>query len=259
MNDPTAPLAGRLAWITGGATGIGLATARRLGRAGATVAISGRRVDQLEQAAATLRGEGLTVVIAPADVADAAMVRDACTAIVERHGPVSVLVCSAGVNVRDRHWDKVTPDAFARVTSINLVGVANCVHPVLPGMRAAGGGVIVVVSSMAGWTYATFAGPAYSATKTGLGALVQSLNDDEGPNGIRACHLCPGEVATPILKIRPVPPSDAEIARMLRPEDVADTIAHVVTAPPHVCLSEVVIAPTWNRFYLGGEDLKRAR
>jgi NADP-dependent 3-hydroxy acid dehydrogenase YdfG len=250
-------LAGRLAWVTGGGTGIGRATAARLGRAGATVAISGRRVEELEKTAAELRAEGLKVAVAPADVGDAASVAGAHAAIVAAHGPVSILVCGAGTNVPNRSWSKLTPDGFAKVTNINLNGVANSVHAVLPGMRAAGDGTIVVISSFAGWAYAGFPGAAYSASKAALDPLVQSLNDEEGPHGIRVCHLCPGEVATPILKSRPVPPSDEEVARMLRPEDVAEAIAYVAGAPRHVCLAEIVIAPTWNRFYIGGEDLKR--
>lgn len=250
-------LDGKLAWVTGGGTGIGRATAAWLGRAGATVAISGRRVEELEKTAAELRAQGLRILVAPADVADAASVAAAHATISGRHGPVSVLVCAAGTNVPNRTWPKLTPEGFARVVQINLVGVANAVHAVLPGMRAAGGGSICVVSSLAGWSYKDFPGVAYSASKTALDPLVQSVNDEEGRHGVRACHFCPGEVATPILKSRPVPPSEEEIARMLRPEDVADAIGYVVSAPPHVCLAEVVIAPTWNRFYIGGEDLKR--
>ncbi|HMS78515.1 MAG TPA: SDR family NAD(P)-dependent oxidoreductase [Burkholderiaceae bacterium] len=250
-------LEGRLAWVTGGGTGIGRATAAWLGRAGATVAISGRRVGELEDAAAALRAEGLRVEVAPADVSDAASVAAAHATLSGRHGPVSVLVCAAGTNVPDRHWSTLSPEGFSKVVQINLVGVANAVHAVLPGMRAAGTGSICVVSSFAGWAYKDFPGPAYSASKAALDPLVQSLNDEQGRHGIRACHFCPGEVSTPILMTRPVPPSTEELARMLRPEDVADAIGYVVTAPPHVCLAEVVIAPTWNRFYIGGEDLKR--
>jgi NADP-dependent 3-hydroxy acid dehydrogenase YdfG len=247
----------RLAWVTGGGTGIGRATAEWLARAGATVAISGRRADELERTADALRAQGLRVEPVRADVSDAASVADAHAALSGRHGPVSVLVCAAGTNVPNRSWGKLTPEGFAKVTQINLAGVANSVHAVLPGMRAAGGGTVVVVSSFAGWAYRDFPGVAYSASKAALDPLVQSLNDEEGRNGIRACHFCPGEVATPILKSRPVPPSEEEEARMLRPEDVADAIGFVVTAPAHVCLAEVVIAPTWNRFYIGGEDLRR--
>ncbi len=250
-------LEGRLAWVTGGGTGIGKATATWLARAGATVAISGRRVDELERTAAELRAAGLRVEVAQADVSDPASVAAAHATISGRHGPVSVLVCAAGTNVPDRSWSRLAPEGFAKVVQINLAGVANAVHAVLPGMRAAGTGTICIVSSLAGWSYRDFPGVAYSASKTALGPLVQSLNDEEGRHGVRACHFCPGEVATPLMKARPVPPSDEEIARMLRPEDVADAIGYVVTAPPHVCLAEVVVAPTWNRFYIGGEDLKR--
>ncbi len=250
-------LEGRLAWVTGGGTGIGKATATWLARAGATVAISGRRVDELERTAAELRAAGLRVEVAQADVSDPASVAAAHATISGRHGPVSVLVCAAGTNVPDRSWSRLAPEGFAKVVQINLAGVANAVHAVLPGMRAAGTGTICIVSSLAGWSYRDFPGVAYSASKTALGPLVQSLNDEAGRHGVRACHFCPGEVATPLMKARPVPPSDEEIARMLRPEDVADAIGYVVTAPPHVCLAEVVVAPTWNRFYIGGEDLKR--
>jgi NADP-dependent 3-hydroxy acid dehydrogenase YdfG len=250
-------LAGRTAWVTGGGSGIGKATAAWLARAGATVAISGRRGEELDKTAAELGAQGLRVVTAPADVGDAASVAQAHASIVERCGPVSVLVCGAGVNVPNRSWGRLTAADFARVVGINLNGVTNTVLAALPAMRAAGDGTIVVVSSILGWMYRDAAGAAYGASKTALGPLVESLNDEEGRHGIRACHLCPGEVATPILKNRPVPPSEEEVARMLRAEDVADTIGYVVTAPRHVCLAEVVIAPTWNRFYIGGEDLKR--
>lgn len=250
-------LAGQLAWVTGGGTGIGRATAAWLARAGATVAISGRRQAELEGTAQALRAQGLRIEVAPADVADPASVAQAHAAISGRHGPVGLLVCAAGTNVPNRSWSRLAPEGFAKVTQTNLGGVANAVHAVLPGMRAAGAGTIVVVSSFAGWSYRDFPGVAYSASKAALDPLVQSLNDEEGRHGIRACHLCPGEVATPILKTRPVPPSEDEIARMLQPEDVAEAIGYVVTAPRHVCLAEVVIAPTWNRFYIGGEDLKR--
>jgi NAD(P)-dependent dehydrogenase (short-subunit alcohol dehydrogenase family) len=249
-------LAGKVAWVTGGATGIGRSTAQWLAKAGAKVAISGRRQDELQRTAAELTAQGLTVEPVPADVSDAASVAAAHEAIVSRLGEVAVLVCGAGTNVPNRQWGSLTPEGFAKVISINLNGVANCAHAVLPSMRAARDGVIVVVSSWAGWQYATFPGAAYTASKSALGPLTESLNDNEGRHGIRVCHLCPGEVATPILKTRPVPPADEEIARMLRPEDIAETVGFVVTAPPHVCLAEVVIGPTWNRFYIGGEDLK---
>lgn len=256
QSEGSGRLAGRVAWVTGGATGIGRSTARWLAASGARVAISGRRVEELERTAAECRAEGLTVQAFAADVSDAASVASAHSRIVEALGPVSSLVCAAGTNVPNRQWENLSPEGFAKVIAINVNGVANCVHAVLPAMREAHDGVIVVISSWAGWQYATFPGAAYTASKSALGPLTVSINDQEGRHGIRACHLCPGEVATPILKTRPVPPSEEEMARMLRPEDVAEAVGFVVSAPPHVCLAELVIGPTWNRFYIGGEDLK---
>jgi NADP-dependent 3-hydroxy acid dehydrogenase YdfG len=125
-------------------------------------------------------------------------------------------------------------------------------------MRQQGGGSIAVVSSWAGWRYASFTGAAYSASKMALAPVIESLNEAEARNGIRATLICPAEVATPILKLRPNPPSQQDIDRMLRPEDVADAISYAVTAPPHVCLNELVISPMWNRIYLEPERLRPA-
>jgi NADP-dependent 3-hydroxy acid dehydrogenase YdfG len=243
----------KTAWITGGASGIGLATAEALGREGYQIVISGRRADALNDAVAKLAVLGVAAEALVIDVSDAAQVSAAASHL----GVVEVLVCSAGVNVPNRSWQDLTPEAFAKVSAINLNGVAFCVSAVLPGMRSRGGGQIVVVSSWAGWRFTAFTGAAYSATKSGLAPLVESINEQEGRNGIRASFIAPGEVATPILKSRPIPPSDEDIARMLKAEDVADAIRYVVSAPPHVCFNELVISPSWNRIYIGAEDFKR--
>lgn len=247
---------GQVAWITGGGTGIGLETARRLARAGARVVVSGRRQAELDAAVDAMRAEGGQAGAVVLDVSDAKAVAAAADAILAQHGRIDLLVCSAGTNVPNRHWNTLTPEAFAKVTAINLNGVAFCVTAVLPAMRAAGRGTIAVVSSWAGWRFLPFTGAAYGATKMGLAPLVESLNDQEGRHGIRATLICPGEVATPILRSRPVPPPDADLARMLKPEDVADAIVYVAGAPAHVCLNEIVISPTWNRIYLGADDLR---
>jgi len=242
---------GKVAWITGGATGIGLACAQLLGRAGWRLALSGRREDALARAVAGLVAEGIEVQAYPLDVADGDAVEQVGRQIVSQQGPVTALVCSAGTNVPNRRWDQLTPKAFAQVTAVNLSGVAYCVTAALPGMRTAGGGSIVVVSSWAGWRYLPLAAAAYGASKQGLSPLVESINDQECHHGIRATLLCPGEVATDILRSRPVQPAPEEIARMLRPEDVAQAALYAIQAPPHVCLNEIVITPSWNRFYTG--------
>lgn len=247
---------GQVAWITGGGTGIGLETARAMAREGARVVISGRRQPELDAAVAALRAEACTAEAIALDVSDAQAVGAAAARIADACGRIDVLVCSAGTNVPNRFWNALTPEAFAKVTAINLNGVAFCVSAVLPSMRERGRGSIVVVSSWAGWRFLPFTGAAYGATKMGLAPLVESLNDQEGRHGVRATLVCPGEVATPILRSRPVPPPEEDLARMLRPEDVADAVVYAAGAPAHVCLNEIVISPTWNRIYIGADDLK---
>lgn len=249
-------LSGKVAWVTGGGTGIGQACARALAGAGVQVVVSGRRAAELDATSAALAADGLRASALVLDVADAQAVGRAADELRARFGRLDVLVCSAGTNVPNRSWDAITPDAFARVVSINLNGVAYCVAAALPTMRAAGGGSIVVVSSWAGWAFLPMAGAAYGATKTGLAPLVETINEQEGRHGVRATLLCPAEVATPILRTRPVPPPPEDVERMLRPDDVAASVLHAVCAPPHVCLNEIVISPTWNRFYVGADDLR---
>lgn len=245
-----------VAWITGGGTGIGLAAAQALARTGQHVVVSGRREAELAQAVAAIAADGGSAQAAVLDVSDAGAVQAVAQALLAQHGRIDTLVCSAGTNVPNRHWSTLTPEAFAKVTAINLDGVAFCAMAVLPSMRAAGRGTVIVVSSWAGWRFTPFTGAAYGATKMGLAPLVESINDQEGKHGIRATVICPGEVATPILKSRPVPPPAEDIARMLKPEDVGAAVAWVAQAPAHVCINELVISPTWNRILMGADDFK---
>jgi NADP-dependent 3-hydroxy acid dehydrogenase YdfG len=79
--------------------------------------------------------------------------------------------------------------------------------------------------------------------------MTETINMEECRNGIRACALCPAEVATPILDRRPVPPSAQDRARMLQPDDLGRTIRFIAGLPPHVCINQMIISPTWNRMY----------
>ena len=117
-------------------------------------------------------------------------------------------------------------------------------------MRTQKEGTIVNVSSWAGKFVSPLAGPAYSAAKHAVVALTHSFNMENFRDNLRACCICPGEVVTPILKSRPIRPSDEEIARMLQPGDVASAIVYVAESPQRVCLNEIVISPTWNRSFI---------
>ena len=118
-------------------------------------------------------------------------------------------------------------------------------------MRARGDGCLILVSSWAGRYATRMTGAAYNATKRAVLALSETINEEEGGHGIRSCVIMPGEVATDILKSRPVPPSQADMDRMLQAEDLARTVRFVAESPAHVCLNEILISPTWNRFYQG--------
>jgi NADP-dependent 3-hydroxy acid dehydrogenase YdfG len=238
---------GKVAWITGGGSGIGLAGAIELARAGAHVVISGRNRDTLAAAERQVKAAGSCEAIA-LDVSNKNAVREAA----ERIGRVDILVNSAGINDPKRNFFNVSTDAWDRIVGINLSGMFYCVHAVLPGMRSRKDGVIINVSSWAGRYASTLTGPAYNATKHAVVALTESINMEEGINGIRATSVLPGEVATPILEKRPVPPTPEVRAKMLQAEDLGKTILFIASLPARACVNEIIISPTHNRFYFGG-------
>ncbi|WP_315837707.1 SDR family oxidoreductase [Bradyrhizobium prioriisuperbiae] len=238
----------KIAWITGGGSGIGLAGAQALAADGWTVVISGRRADVLDQAVKEIGGDASAMAL---DVGNVADVERVAQAILKQQGRIDLLVNSAGLNVPKRSWADVSTESWDHVVDINLNGLLYCIRAVLPAMRAQKDGCIINIASWAGRFVSKMTGPAYTATKHAVVALTHSLNMEEFQNGIRACALSPGEVATPIMKLRPVPPSEADMARMLQGDDLGRTIAFVANMPPHVCINEILISPTWNRSYAG--------
>lgn len=245
----------RVAWVVGGGSGMGLAGALALSQAGIHVVISGRRKDALEDAAAHIRQAGGNCSVEVLDITDPDAVMAVASRIETTHGRLDVLVNCAGMNVADRFWNKVSAADWKRVIDTNLNGNVYCIQAVLPLMRKQKDGLIINVSSWAARYPLYLAGPAYTASKHGLLALNESINMEEGFNGIRATALCPGEVVTPLLDKRPVPVPEHEKARMVQPEDVGRTILFIVETPKHVCLNEIVVSPSWNRLYAGGADL----
>ncbi|MBR2117602.1 MAG: SDR family oxidoreductase [Afipia sp.] len=240
----------RVAWITGGGSGIGLAGAQELAKEGWTVVISGRRKDVLDEAVASIAKSGGKIEAIVLDVSSAVDAEKVAKEIVAKHGRIDLLVNSAGVNVPKRSWDDSTTEGWDKLVDINLSGVMYCMRAVLPAMRAQKDGVIINVASWAGRHVSKMTGPAYTTTKHAVLALTHSFNMDEFKNGLRACCLSPGEVATPILKLRPVPPSAEDMAKMLQPEDLGRTIAFVASMPAHACINEILISPTHNRSFV---------
>ena len=246
MPDASFPK-GKTAWITGGGSGIGLAGGIELARAGAHVVLSGRNHETLAAAERQIKAAGSCEAIA-LDVSS----KQAVAKAAERIGRVDILVNSAGINDPKRNFFNVSADAWDRIVGINLSGMFYCVHAVLPGMRSRKDGVIINVSSWAGRYASTLTGPAYNATKHAVIALTESVNMEEGLNGIRATSVLPGEVATPILEKRPVPPPPEVRAKMLQAEDLGRTIFFIASLPARACINEIIVSPTHNRFYFGG-------
>ena len=240
----------RVAWVTGGGSGIGEAGAQALAADGWIVVVSGRRQDALENVVAKIRRANGTAEAIALDVSQKSEVNRAAERILSRHGRIDLLVNSAGINVPKRSWADMELEGWEKLVEIDLNGVLYCIHAVLPAMRAQKDGCIINVASWAGRHVSKMPGPAYTTTKHAVLALTHSFNMDDCVNGLRACCLSPGEVATPILKLRPVMPSEEEQARMLQPEDLGRTIAFVASMPPRVCVNEILISPTWNRGFV---------
>ena len=243
-------LQGKVVWVTGGGTGIGEAAALTLAGEGAAIVLTGRRLEPLENVAERIRGAGGTAHVQPGDLTDPAAVRHIGDFIAQEIGRLDILLNNAGVNINDRHWDKLTPENARLMIDGNLAAAAQCVTVALPIMRQRQDGLIIHTASMAGRFIGGFPGPLYTAAKHGIVAMSHSINMQECVNGIRSCVFLPGEVATAILDKRPNPVSAEERARMVQPEDCADLILYVAALPKRLVMNEVMLSPTWNRAYV---------
>lgn len=235
-------LQNKTAVVTGGATGIGLATAKALAAAGCRVVIAGRREDKLREAAASWKGTP-SLLIHPVDVADRADVQRLFAWATRELGQIDILVNSAGVNIKQRTMAEIDPADWDRLIAINTTGVFNCLWAVLPAMRARRDGLIVNISSVSGKRASELGGVAYNASKFGCTGLGTSVALEERLNGIRVTNVYPGEVDTPILEHRPKPVTDDHRARILQPEDVGVMIAAIAQLPPRAHVPEIVIKP----------------
>jgi len=242
---------GSVTWVTGAGSGIGRACAIAFAGAGARVALSGRRVDALEETARLVRTNGGTAVVVPLDVADPEAVTAAHRKVVSAVGDPLVLINSAGGNITRRHWRNLAPADAGKVIDLDLKAMFYCSLAVLPAMRARRDGRIVQIASQAGVGLHPVSGAAYSAAKHGVVSMSATLNAEEGINGIRSICISPGEVNTPILDTRPSPPSAEERKLMLLAEDIAETALFCVTLPARACITELVILPTDDRHVRG--------
>ncbi len=236
-------LSGKIAVITGGGSGIGLAVAESFLKEGASVAISGRDGAKLQRAAEQLNA-GTRLIHHPADVADPAQVAALVEKVTKHFGRIDVLVNNAGLNFKKRGFRELTPESWQLMMRTNLDGVFYCIQAVLPQMLERKDGYIVNISSVAGKRSNPLGGAAYNASKFGVTALGLCLGAEEKDSGVRVSNIYPGEVDTPILAHRPAPLSEQHRQTILQPEDVAAAVLFVTTLPPRVSIPELIIKPT---------------
>jgi 3-dehydrosphinganine reductase len=183
--------------ITGGSSGIGLATARVAVDRGARVSLVARRPDLLDAAAASMRAAGGTVVVAAADVVDAAQVDTAVSALTDALGPVDIAICSAG-QARPGYFQELDSELFRTMMDVNYFGTVNVARAVVPSMIERRAGSFVGISSAAGLV-GVFGYTAYAPTKFAVRGFLESLRAELLPHGIHVGCSFPPDTDTPQL------------------------------------------------------------
>ena len=229
----------RNAVITGAGSGVGAATARALAKQGWRVALIGRRREALEKVAAEIPG----ALVCPCDIGDPDAVAAMGARVLADFGTLEVLVNAAGTNAPQRALEVLSLADYRAMMDTNLNGAYYCVQAFLPQMRARGSGTIVNIVSDAGKAASPKAGPGYVMSKFGMAGLTQAINAEERSRGVRACGIFPGDIDTPILDRRPVPPDAEARARMMQPEDIAECVLLAINLPSRVIVEEMLVRP----------------
>lgn len=229
MTGPNQPLAGRVVIVTGASSGVGAAATGALIAAGArvvAVARSGERLGSLQVP------DDASLLRESADVRARADMERVAELAVDRFGACDAIVCNAGVGEYADFLD-MAPETVAEIVETNLLGTVWSIRAVLPHMLAAGGGDIVVVSSVV--AVMDSAGEAvYAATKAGQKTLAACLDLELRSRGVRVSTVLPGGVKTEFAIGRGRTPDMPDFATMLEPEDVAAVILTILSQPQHV-------------------------
>jgi 3-oxoacyl-[acyl-carrier protein] reductase len=187
----------KVAIITGAAKGIGFATAQRFAQEGAKVIIADINPEVLKAAAAQIPHAETCVM----NVTDRASIQAAVDQVMQKHGRIDILINNAGIT-QDARLIKMTEAQFDTVIDVNLKGVFNCTQLIVPHMLEVGSGAIVNASSVVG-LYGNFGQTNYSATKFGVIGFTKTWARELGPKGIRVNAVCPGFIATEMVKAMP--------------------------------------------------------
>jgi ribitol 2-dehydrogenase len=234
-------LNGKIAVITGAASGIGLASAEAMMRAGATVVMVDRNEAALAAIVAKSGGKAIAQVTDLTDTAScAAMIPE----IIAKTGRIDILYCNAGIYIGG---DLIDTDAVTidRMLNLNINAVIKNVHAVLPQMIAQGGGDIVVTCSMAGHSMIKHE-PVYSASKYAIACFTQTTRRQVNKHGIRVAQVSPGPVASALLADWPADRLQAakDAGAIIEPSEVADAVMFILTRSRNVTIHDVIVLPT---------------
>ncbi|MFC4637495.1 SDR family oxidoreductase [Deinococcus hohokamensis] len=192
-------LSDRVAFITGGASGIGAGTARRFAQEGAAIVLADVQDEDGRALQDELRAQGARALYVHCDVSDADSVRQAIEAGVREFGRLDIVFANAGINGVWTPIEELHPDEWDRTLNINLRGTYLTVHYAVPHLKRAGGGSILITSSVNGTR--TFSNPgasAYSSSKAGQVAFMKMIALELGRHNIRCNAVCPGAIHTNI-------------------------------------------------------------
>ncbi|MBB3936020.1 SDR family oxidoreductase [Aureimonas phyllosphaerae] len=233
-------LSGKVAAVTGGASGIGLECARTFLAAGAEVVLVDHAADRLEAACAGLGAGAHAVRI---DLTDGASVDTMMPQILEKAGRLDIFHANAGAYVGGEVIEG-DPDRWDRMLNLNINAAFRSIHAVLPHMAERGSGDVVVTSSVAGLVPVVWE-PVYTASKFAIQAFVHTLRRQVIKHGIRVGAVAPGPVITPLIDDWPA--AKLEEARasksLMEAKEVADAVLFMVTRPQGVVIRDLVILP----------------
>jgi NAD(P)-dependent dehydrogenase (short-subunit alcohol dehydrogenase family) len=232
------PLTLKVAVITGAGRGIGAAIARELSRLGATAVLCGRTRAALESTAQAIADAGGKAEVVPCDVTSLPLVEAAAKRVETSFGRLDILVNNAGIGGFGGPLHQLPPNGWDQILNTNLRGVYYTTRAFAPMMIRARSGHIINISSLAGKN-ALPNGAAYSASKWGLNGLSYSMAEELRGHNIRVAVICPGSTNTDLS-----PHTGKNHSKMLQPEDVAHTVAMLVTQSPQSFVSEILLRPT---------------
>ncbi len=234
-------LAGKVAVITGAASGIGLASAKAMMAAGATVVMVDRNEAALNELAVAGQGKAIAQLT---DLLDSESCSAMVPEILARTGQIDILYCNAGSYIGG---DLIDTDAATidRMLNLNVNAVVKNVHAVLPHMIERRSGDIVVTCSWAGHS-AIKHEPVYSASKFAVMCFTQTMRRQVSQHGIRVSQVSPGPVASALLADWPADRLRAakDAGAIIEPAEVADTVLFILSRPRHVTIHDVIVVPT---------------